>query len=199
LVLVISPKVPANNVQELLAWLKANGDKANYASDGVGSTTHLAMEMFNDALGLKAVHVPFKGTVASMNAIMQGDAHYAFAGILTPLPLHKAGRLKILAVSGSQPVPSLPEAPVLAVAAGLPGFDVSSWFAVFAPTAVPDDRVAYLNAELQAIARQPDVMGRFEGLGLQTRPMTPQALRDRVASEQRAWDAVLERARPKLE
>jgi tripartite-type tricarboxylate transporter receptor subunit TctC len=199
LVLVVSPKVPANNVPELVAWLKANGDKANYASDGVGSTTHLAMEMFNDALGLKAVHVPFRGTVASMNAVMQGDAHYAFAGILTPLPLHKAGRLKILAVSGSQPISSLPEAPVLAAAAGIPGFDVSSWFAVFAPATMPEDRVVALNTELQAIARQPDVISRFENLGLQARPMTPQALRDRVVIEQRAWDAVLERARPKLE
>ncbi|QHE84594.1 Bug family tripartite tricarboxylate transporter substrate binding protein [Hydrogenophaga sp. BPS33] len=199
LVLVVNPKVPVDNVKDLLAWLRANSATLNYASDGVGSTTHLAMEMFNDALGIKAVHVPFKGTVASMNAVMRGDAQYAFAGILTPLQLHKAGRLKILAVSGGQPVASVPEAPVLASAAGIAGFDVSSWFAMFAPADVPADRVAKLNAELQAIARQPDVAARFESLGLQTNPMTASALAERVKKEQRTWEAVMERARPAVE
>lgn len=199
LVLVISSKVPVDNVKDLVAWLRANEGTANYASDGVGSTTHLAMEMFNDAMGLKPVHVPFKGTVASMNAVMRGDAHYAFAGILTPLPLHKAGRLKILAVSGSQAVASLPETPVLAAAAGIPGFDVSSWFGIFAPADVPADRIAILNAGLQSIAKQPDVVARFEGLGLQANPMSTQALADRVRKEQRLWESVLERTRPTLE
>ncbi|MDO9435346.1 tripartite tricarboxylate transporter substrate binding protein [Hydrogenophaga sp.] len=199
LVLVVSPKVPVDNVKDLVAWLRANGAAANYASDGVGSTTHLAMEMFNDALGLKSVHLPFKGTVDSMSAVMRGDAHYAFAGILTPLQLHKAGRLKIIAVSGSQPVASLPEAPTLAAAAGIPGFNVSSWFAVYAPAGVPADRITKLNTALQDIARQPDVVTRFESLGLQTNPVSPQALGERVKREEGTWGAVMERAKPKLE
>ncbi len=157
------------------------------------------MEMFNDALGLKAVHVPFKGTVASMSAVMRGDAHYAFAGILTPLQLHKAGRLKIIAVSGSQPVASVPEAPILATAAGIPGFDVSSWFAMYAPAGVPADRITKLNTWLQDIARQPDVVARFESLGLQTNPVSPQVLGDRVKREEGTWGAVMERAKPNLE
>ena len=198
LVLVISPKIPANDVPGLLAWLKANPTKANYASDGVGSSTHLAAEMFNDALGLKAVHVPFKGTVDSMNAVMQGDAHYAFAGILTPLALHRAAKLKIVAIAGASPVASLPGVPLLADAAKLPGFDVSSWFALFAHKDVPADRLALLNAELQAIARQPEVEERMLQLGLQAQPVPAQELARRVQRDLGKWHDLLVRTQLKL-
>jgi len=198
LVLLVSPSIGVGTVAELVAWIKANPAKANYASDGVGSTTHLAAEMFNDALGLKAVHVPFKGTVASNNAVMAGDAHYAFSGILTPLPLHRAGKLRIIAVGGSLPVSSLPGVPLLAEAAKLPGFDVSSWFAVYAPKDTPPERIALLNAELQRVAAQPDVIERFAGMGLQARSMAPAELGARVQAELRRWQELLVRTQLKL-
>ncbi|MDB5860157.1 MAG: hypothetical protein JWQ76_3846 [Ramlibacter sp.] len=198
LVLVVSNKVPANTVPELLAWLKANAAKANYASDGVGSSTHLAAEMFNDALGIQAVHVPFKGTVDSMNAVMQGDAHFAFAGILTPLALHRAGKLKIIAIGGTSAVASLPGVPLLADAANLPGFDVSSWFALFAPKDTPPERVALLNAQLEAIARQPDVIEKFANLGLQPRPVSAAELAQRIQRDVRKWNELLVRTQLKL-
>lgn len=199
LVLLVNPAIQVNSVAELVAWIKANPTKANYASDGVGSSTHLAAEMFNDALGLKAVHVPFKGTVATNNAIVTGDAHYAFSGILTPLPLHRAGRLKIIAVGGSAPVASLDGVPVLADAARLPGFEATSWFALYAHKDVPADRVALLNAELQRIATMPDVAERFVGLGLQARSMAAGDLGQRVQSEVRRWQDLLVRTQMKLE
>jgi tripartite-type tricarboxylate transporter receptor subunit TctC len=199
LVLLVSPSIGASTVPELVAWLKANPTKANFASDGVGSSTHLAAEMFNDALGVKAVHVPFKGTVASNNAIMAGDAHYAFSGILTPLPLHRAGKLKIIAVGGTSPVSSLPGVPVLADAAKLPGFDVSSWFAVYAHKDVPAERIALLNAELQRIGAMPDVTERFAGMGLQTRPMTAADLGRRAQADVRRWHDLLVRTQLKLD
>ena len=198
LVLLVSPSIGVNSVQELVAWVKANPAKANYASDGIGSTTHLAAEMFNDAVGIKAVHVPFKGTVASNQAIMAGDAHYAFSGILTPLPLHRAGKLKIIAIGGSGPVVSLPGVPTVADAAKLPGFDVSSWFGVYVHKDVPADRIGLLNAELQRIGAMPDVMERFAGMGLQTRPTTAQQLGQRVQAEYRKWNDLLVRTQVKL-
>jgi tripartite-type tricarboxylate transporter receptor subunit TctC len=198
LVLLVSPSIGVNTVPELIAWLKANPTKANYASDGVGSSTHLAMEMFNDALGLKAVHIPFKGTVATNNAIMTGDAHYAFSGILTPLPLHRAGKLKIVAVTGSSPVSSLPGVPVLADAAKLPGFEITSWFALYAHKDVPADRIALLNAALQRIGAMPDVIERFAGMGLNTRPMSAQELGQRVQAEGRKWSSMLVRTQVKV-
>lgn len=193
LVLVVSNTIPVNTVQELVAWVKANPAKANYASDGVGSSTHLAAELFNDALGLKAVHVPFKGTVATNQSVMTGDAHYAFSGILTPLPLHRAGKLKIIAVGGTAPVGALPGVPILAEAAKLPGFDLSSWFALYVHKDVPADRVALLNSELQRIAAMPDVAERFAGMGLQTRAITAQELGQRVQGEVRKWQDLLVR------
>lgn len=198
LVLLVSPSIGVDTVPELIAWLKANPTKANYASDGVGSSTHLAMEMFNDALGLKAVHIRFKGTVASNKAIMTGDAHYAFSGILTPLPLHRAGKLKIIAASGSSAVGSLPGVPVLAEAAKLPGFDITSWFGLYAHKDMPADRVAVLNAELQHIGAMPDVMDRFAGMGLNTRPMSAQQLGQRVQAESRKWSELLVRTQVKV-
>jgi tripartite-type tricarboxylate transporter receptor subunit TctC len=199
LVLLVSPSIGVNTAQELIAWVKANPAKANYASDGVGSSTHIVAEMFNDAVGIKAVHVPFKGTVASNNAIMAGDAHYAFSGVLTPLPLHRAGKLKIIAVGGSETLASLPGVPVLSDAAKLPGFDVSSWFALYVHKDVPPDRIALLNAELQRIGAMPDVIERFAGMGLQTRPMTVSALGQRVQAEYKRWSDTLARTQPKLD
>ena len=183
LVLVVSPSIPVSTVPELVAWVKADPGKVNYASDGIGSSTHLAAEMFNDALGLKAVHLPFKGTVATSQAVVTGDAHYAFSGILTPLPLHRAGRLKIVAVGGTAPASALPGIPVLADAAMLPGFEASSWFAFYAHKDVPAERIALLNAELQRVGMLPDVVERFAGMGLQTRAMTAQQLAQRVQAE----------------
>jgi len=198
LVLLVSPSIGVNSVQELVAWVKANPAKANYASDGVGSSTHLAAEMFNDALGIKAVHVPFKGTVASNQSIMAGDTHYAFSGILTPLPLHRAGRLKIVAIGGSAPVVALPGVPTVADAAKLPGFEVSSWFALYVHKDVPADRIGLLNAELQRIGAMPEVTERFAGMGLQTRPTTPQQLGQRAQAEYRKWSDLLVRTQVKL-
>jgi tripartite-type tricarboxylate transporter receptor subunit TctC len=201
LVLVVSPRLPVNTAAELIAYVKAHPGKLNFGSDGVGSTTHLATELFHDAVGIRAtdaVHVPYKGSVDVMNAMMQGDVQYSFSGILAALSLHRAGKVRIIAIGGASGVAALPKVPTVAEAANLPGFDVASWFALYALKDVAPERLALLSAEIQDIARMSDVIERFASLGLQARPIKAQELQQKVAADIRKWSNLLNRIQIKL-
>ena len=191
LMVVVNPALNINTLGELIAYAKANPGKLNFGSDGIGSSTHLAEELFNKALGISAVHIPFKGTVDVMNAMMGGEIQYSFSGIATPLPLHRQGRVKILATGGASATAALPSAPTVAAAAKLPGFDVASWFAVFARAGTDAGVIATLSREIQKISKLPDVIERLRNVGIDALSSTPEQLAAKVDADYRKWSDLL--------
>lgn len=191
LVLVVPAQSPIKSAQELIAELRANPGKLNFGSDGVGSSTHLAEELFLHLTKTRATHVPFKGTVEVMQNLMSGNVQWSISGIATPLPLHQQGKVRILATAGAQRTPLAPDLPTLADAAGLPGWDTASWFAIFVKTGTDRNIITALHREIDKASKAPDLIARLSKIGLEVRSSTPEQLNARVESEFRKWSDVL--------
>ncbi len=163
-VLVVGPSVPANSVKELVALMKAKPDDFKYASSGVGSTQHLAGEGFDIAAGVKSVHVPYKGSAQAHLDIIAGNVQIMFDTTSSAMGQIKAGKFKPLAVTTAQRSSELPNVPTLAEA-GVPGFEMSTWYGVFVTTGTPSDVINKLQLELARIIKLPDVQAKLKGLG----------------------------------
>lgn len=169
--LVVNPDVPAKNVAELIAYIRANPGKISYGSGGVGTTSHLAGELFKSLAKTDMVHIPYKGNAPAITDLIGGQTQVMFATMPTVLPYVKTGKLRALAVIGNTRSPSLPDIPT--VAETLPGFDVSNWIGIFAPSGTPSSIVAKLNGEIIKIMQQPNVQKRLETEGAKFKVMTP--------------------------
>ena len=163
-VLVVGPSVPANSVKELVALMKAKPDDFKYASSGVGSTQHLAGEGFDIAAGVKSVHVPYKGSAQAHLDIIAGNVQIMFDTTSSAMGQIKAGKFKPLAVTTAQRSSELPNVPTLAEA-GVPGFEMSTWYGVFVTAGTPPDVVNKLQLELARIIKLPDIQAKLKGLG----------------------------------
>ena len=163
-VLVVGPSVPANSVKELVALMKAKPDDFKYASSGVGSTQHLAGEGFDIAAGVKSVHIPYKGSAQAHLDIIAGNVQIMFDTTSSAMGQIKAGKFKPLAVTTAQRSSELPNVPTLAEA-GVPGFEMSTWYGVFVTTGTPPDVINKLQLELARIIKLPDVQAKLKGLG----------------------------------
>jgi tripartite-type tricarboxylate transporter receptor subunit TctC len=163
-VLVVNPSLPARNVQELIALARAKPSYLNFGSGSTGSTGHLAGELFNTLAGVKMVHVPYKGGAPAMADLLAGQVQLMFDNLANALPQVRAGRLRALAVTTAQRSAFAPELPTLAEA-GVPGFDLSTWFGVFLPGNAPRDIVVRLNAEVNKALNAPDMRSRLEKMG----------------------------------
>ena len=172
-IIAVHPSLPVHNVKELIAYAKANPGKLNFSSPGTGTSVHISGEMFNDAAGIDMLHVPFKGSGPSMTAVLGGQVQVLFENISAAAPNVKAGTLRAIAVTSMTRSSALPEVPTLNEA-GLPGFEVLAWFAMFAPVATPKDIVAKLNAEFVKALRDPGVQAQMLTRGLEPRPMAPE-------------------------
>lgn len=160
--LLIAPsKVPFTTIKELIAFAKANPGKLNYASAGVGAPGHLGMELFKNMAGVDIVHVPYKGQDLAMNDVLGGRMDLTFNSILSALPQIKAGRVRVLGISGSERLPALPGVPTISEA-GVPGFATAQWYGVFAPVKTPRSIIVRLNEALAKVLQMPDVKSRFE-------------------------------------
>ncbi len=196
----VNPSLNINTVAELIAQMRANPGKLNNASDGIGSSTHLAEELFLNLLKLESAHVPFKGTVDVMNALMQGQVQWSFSGIGgPPLPLHRQGRVKIIAVGGSARLPALPEIPTVAEAANLPGFDVASWFAIFVRTGTDKAIINTLSTEIQKAAKMQDVIDKLGALSIVAKGSTPEQLTAKVDADYKKWSDLLKTGKIKFD
>jgi len=160
LLLVTHPSVPAKSVRELIALAKSHPNKLNHGSGGSGSPAHLAAELFKSKAGIKMVHIPFKGVGPSVVALAAGEIDCTFASVAATLPLVKAGRLRALAVSTPKRSQVVPDIPTVAEA-GVPGYEVTTWYGFFGPAALPGNIVAKLNAEFTRILAMPDVRQRL--------------------------------------
>jgi tripartite-type tricarboxylate transporter receptor subunit TctC len=193
-ILVVNPSLPIQSLAELAAYAKSRPEGMTYASNGAGGAAHLFAELMGGALGIKLVHVPYKGLVPAMNDIMGGHVQMMFADFATALPLVRAGKLRALGVSTKARVGPAPEIPPLAEV-GLKDFDVSSWQMMIAPGKIPPDILNRLNAEMRAIVAEPAVNADFSRRGLI--PLlsgTPVELRAFVKSEIARWGDVVKRA-----
>src|SRR5262245_29130589 len=171
-VLVVPPSLGVNSVKDLVAMLKASPGKYNYGTAGVGSGAHVSMEKFNVAAGVKALHVPLKGTPPMLAETMAGRIQYAWVPAVSSMGPIKDGKVKPLAVSTAKRVTALPDVPTIAEA-GLPDGESTFWLALLAPAKTPPAIVAKLNAEVQRSLQSAIVKERLEKLGTEPMSMTP--------------------------
>ena len=173
MVLVVHPSVPARNVKELIALARSRPGQLNYGSDGVGGTTHLCGELFNLLAKVKLVHVPYKGAGESVLATVSGQVDLNMPSAPASLPMIRGGKLRALAVTSPTRSSLLPELPSLDEL-GLAGFDVTTWFGVLAPAAVPKDIIAQLNAAIVKVVNTPEMKEAINKQGMETQTNSPE-------------------------
>ena len=197
-ILVVSPTLNIHTLRELIDYAKKNPGKANYATSGIGSISHLTSEMFANMAGVKIVHVPYKGTQLSMPDLMSGQVAMLFDSVLTAKPHIDAKRLVGLAVSSKERSALVPDMPTMAES-GLPGFDSWTWFGLFAPAGTPHALVDRINAEVNRIVTDPAIRERFAQLGFETSGGTPAQFSAVVEHESAKWSKVIQDAHVKPE
>ncbi|RYZ11897.1 MAG: tripartite tricarboxylate transporter substrate binding protein [Comamonadaceae bacterium] len=198
LVLVVPPTLPVRSVAELIAYAKARPEGVTFASPGAGTPLHLAGELFMRQAGIKGLHVPYKGSSPALTDLMGGRVDLMFDVLGTSLPFVQAGKLRALAVTSSQRSGLLPDVRTLQEE-GLKEFDVSSWFALFAPAGTPREVVAMLNTELVKAAATPDARQKLAPLGMEPASSSGDQLRQLVQTEQARWKELIRQARITVE
>jgi tripartite-type tricarboxylate transporter receptor subunit TctC len=189
-VLVVHPSVPVKTVKALIALAKTNPGQLNYASAGVGSAIHLAMEVFQQAAGIKLVHIPYKGAAPALNDVLGGQITIKFTATSTSVDYIRSGRLRALGISSPKRRAVLPDVPTIAES-GLPGFEVNGWQGIVAPAQTPREIVTRLNAEMNAILKLGEVTEFFAKIGTDPAGGPPEELGDRIAREVVLWRRVL--------
>ncbi len=191
LVLVINPGLPAKNVQELVAYAKANPGKMNYGSSGSGTITHLAGALFATQMGLTMQHIPYKGSAPALVDVAGGQTQMMIDTINTVLPYVKDNRLRALAIAIPRRSGALPDVPTLEEAAGLPGFEMSAWQGIVVPAATPKDIVARLNAEINKAVQNADLRQRLAAQGAVPLGGTSEHYAAYIRSELTRWTKVV--------
>jgi len=195
--LVVHPGLPVKTVPELIAHLKAQPGKLSYASGGIGTSGHLAGELFKSMAGVDMVHIPYKGNSLAITDVMGGQAQMTFATMPTVIQQARAGRLRPVAVIGATRAKATPDLPTIAET--LPGFAVSNWVGLFAPAGTPPEIVSRWNAEVQKIMRSPDVEPRLETEGAKFIPTTPESFGAFQREESARWGKMIREAGIKVE
>jgi tripartite-type tricarboxylate transporter receptor subunit TctC len=193
LVLVVHPSVPAQSVGDLIALARAKPGMINYGSGGLGTTPHMAGELFSLQAGVKMVHVAYRGEAPAINDLLGGQLHLIFANLSAVIGNVKAGSLRALAVTSAQRAATAPEIPSVAEVA-LPGFDAATWFALVAPAGTAREIVSRLNAEVTRLVAQPDTQKRFADLGMTISPGSADALDSYIKAEIGKWSQVIKDA-----
>ncbi len=190
--LAVSTKLPVKSVAELIDYMKQNPGKLNYASSGVGTSIHLAGELFQIATGTKMTHVPYRSSGEVMNNLVGGHVELAFDNITSALPQARAGKVTGLAVTSLEPSPTAPEYPP--VAATLKGFEATSWHGLFAPAGTPRPIVDQLAAEVKAVFTGPELQKTLTEIGAVPSPMTPDQFVEFISAERQKWKGVIDAA-----
>ncbi len=192
-VLAVHPSMPANNVAELVKYLKANPGKVNYGSGGNGSAAHLAMEYFKLSTQTFVVHVPYRGTAPSVTDAVAGQIQMVFTGAPALVPMVKAGKLRAIAVSSPKRLDLLPDVPTLAESGvkGLEGFEADQWYGLVAPAGTPTAVVQKLNQVVNANLSTPEMVVRLKTEGATATPTTPEAFGQLIQREIKRWRPVV--------
>jgi len=197
-ILVANPSVPAKNLAEVIAWLKAQGGNANFASQGNGTLSHLEFELMKSMGGFSANHIPYKGSAPAMVDILAGNVVLLFDSIPSSLPQVRAGKLRGIAVASSRRSPVLPDLPTVSEA-GLTGFAADSWFGIMAPAGTPRDIVAKLNADIQKGLESPEVKEIITKQGGEVMGSTPEQMAAQIKGDRQKWGRVVRESGAKIE
>ena len=195
--LVVNASAPPRNLEEFIAWTKGFPGALNVGSAGIGSGGHLAGELYKLMTGVKAEHIPYKGSGPALMALLAGEYHFNFAGMQAAQPHVRSGRLRAIAVTAPRRVAALPELPAMAEA--LPGFEVVGWYGVIGPANLPRPIVARLHAELVRILNQPEVHERIVADGSEPVGTTPEEFRQFMLADLAKWARVVKESGAKLD
>ena len=193
-VLLVRPDFPAKTAQEFIAYCKANPGKVNYASQGIGTTSHLTAELFAKVTGAKLTHVPYKGTAPALNDLIASHVDFIFMELASAIRLHEGGKARILAVATKQRIANLPGIPTLDEA-GLKGFESGTWNAITAPPKTPPAIVAKLNKAINEVLREPEVQAHFAKVNLHAASGSPTETKAFIVKETKVWDEVIKEAK----
>jgi tripartite-type tricarboxylate transporter receptor subunit TctC len=181
-VLVVNPSLPVHSVKELIAYAKANPGKLSFGSGSIGSAGHLAGELFKVDAGVDMVHVPYKGAAPAMQGLLAGDTQLMFDNLASAMSQVKAGKLRALAVTSAERSKLVSDLPTMAEA-GVPGFDISTWYGLLAPAGTPPDLIAKWNADVTKILSAPEMRERLATQGAEAAPDSPADFAKFIASE----------------
>jgi tripartite-type tricarboxylate transporter receptor subunit TctC len=197
-VLVMNPSFPANSVADVIRLAKAKPGELNFASSGAGTSIHLSGELFKSMAGLDMTHIPYKGSAPMLIDLISGQVNMAFDNLSSAMVHIKAGKLKALATTGSQRSPALPDLPTVSEA-GLPGYDSTSWNAIFVPAGTPREIIEKLNRETRAILESPETRKYFAEQGAAAGGGTPGELAAFVRAETAKWAKVVKESGAKVD
>ena len=197
-IIVVRESLPVKTLAELIAYAKANPGKLNYASSGNGSLQHVTGAMLEQQGGIKMVHVPYKGTGPALQDLLGGQVDLTFGTAPPFMPHIASGKLRVLAVTGKERLPSLPDAPTTAEA-GYPGVNATSWFALFAPAAVPRPVIDRLAADLKKVVEDPAFRKKAQEQGAEAEYLAPQQLGERVKADYANWAGVIKSSKIEAE
>jgi tripartite-type tricarboxylate transporter receptor subunit TctC len=192
-VLLVRPDFPAKTAKEFIAYAKANPDKINYASQGIGTTSHLTAALFERVTGTKLVHVPYKGTAPALNDLIAGHVDMIFMELASAIKLHEAGRARILAVATAKRIANLPDVPTLGEVAAK-NFESRAWNAIAAPPKTPAAIVVKLNKAINEVLQDSEVQSHFAKLNLQAAGGSPAEASAFIKQETTVWSDVIKEA-----
>lgn len=193
MLLIARPNFPARDTRELIALVKSKPGVFNYGSAGNATTSHMTMELFRDSAGLTMTHVPYKGEAPVLADILGGQIDFAFNTMTSVLPYLKTDRLRVLGISTDKPSPLAPGVATVSES-GIPGFEVSGWYAVLAPAGTPAPIIARLNTALEQIVADPQLRERMARQGVELFSSTPEGAARWIADDAQKWRAVIEKA-----
>jgi len=197
--IAVHPSVPVKSVKELIALAKSRPGEINFGSAGNGSPNHLSMEMFKTMAKVNMTHIPYKGGSGQMvSDLLAGQVQLASMGLPPAMPYVKSGRLRVIAVTSAKRSLLLPDAPTVAET-GLPGYEVNSWYGVFAPPATPREIIAKVNGEIVNLLGAADVKERLASLGAEPQPLAPDAFARFVRDDIAKWAKVVKESGAKVD
>jgi tripartite-type tricarboxylate transporter receptor subunit TctC len=188
--LVVRNELPVSNVREFIEYAKKNPGKMNFGSTGSGSSNHLSMELFMQMTGTKLAHIPYKGSAPAVTALLAGEIDALFDNVPNVVQHIKAGKMKVIGVSGLQRSALLPDAPTVAES-GVPGYEVNVWFGMQVPAGTPRPVVDKLNHDIVTLLKEPDVVKRFRDQGVEVVASTPDQFSTLVRSEVAKWTQLI--------
>ena len=198
-VLVVNPEVPASSMKELVALARAKPGTLNFASPGNGSQAHVGVELLKMQLGLDLVHLPYQGVGPAMKDLLGGRIQLMLAQVPSALPQIKAGKLRALGVASSVPLAQLPDVPTIAAAAGLPGYEAVSWYALMAPAGTPGEVIEKIWSDTAKVLQVPEVRERLAAMGAEPSGEPPAELAKRIKMEYDRWGEVVRKAKIKAD
>ena len=196
--LVTAPSVPANTAKELVEWAKKQDGGVSYASAATGSSQHVAAELLVKRAGIKATHIPYRGSSAAMPDLMSGRVAFMFDNLPSALPAARAGKVKALAQTCATRSPSAPDLPTMEEA-GFPDFAIEGWYGIFAPAKTPRPIVDKLSADINKVLREPESMAKWKTLGFDPIGTTSEAFAERQKADLAYWKKMIDYTGIKVE